>query len=156
MARMLKLAVAPSGAIVYRATGKLYRGETTVKGNRVYGKTGRLIGYTGKPTKTQNKAIERLDRNRQSAQRRARLDQTLKTLEMLYNTPQGAGVYTRRQLTNMNYAHYLNSLVNAGKMTQREARNRFEKYINLESSTDRTAEWNELKDQFPEMGFPYT
>ena len=84
------------------------------------------------------------------------MDQTLKTLEMLYNTPQGAGVYTRRQLTNMNYAHYLNSLVNAGKMTQREARNRFEKYINLESSTDRTAEWNELKDQFPEMGFPYT
>lgn len=157
MARMLKLAVAPSGTLVYRSTGKAYQGTATVKNGRVYGKTGRLIGYIGKPTKTQSAEISRLDKRRVAARRRTKLDSLLQNLETRYQgTGAGTfGIYTRRQLTEINFGHFLNEAVKAGKMSRKEARNRLEKYMAAETSEERTAEWDDLKNRFKEMGFPY-
>lgn len=166
MARMLKLAIAPSGTLVYRSTGKAYQGTATVKNGRVYGKTGRMIGYIGKPTKTQSKEISRLDKRRVAERRRQKLNRKLETLEYEYQAygassgkpgevPPTWGVYTRRRLTEINFGHFLSEVVKAGKMSQKEARDRLEKYLKTETSAERTAQWDELKGRFKEMGFPY-
>ena len=158
MARMLKLTLSPSGTLVYRATGRAYQGSATVKDNRVYGSNGRLIGYLGRPTAKQQKENERLDRRRVTERRRRELDKLMETLETRYQssgTKATAGIYTRRQLTEINFGHFLTEAVNAGKMSRKEARNRLEKYVNTESSDGRTAQWDELKSRFKEMGFPY-
>lgn len=163
---MLKLTLSPSGTLVYRATGKVYQGSATVKDNRVYGSNGRLIGYLGKPTAKQQKEIERLDRRRVTERRRRELDKLMQNLESRYQSygsgtgekgtlPTGWGIYTRRTLTEINFGHFLNEAVNAGKMSRREARDRLEKYVNTKESEDRTAQWDELKSRFKEMGFPY-
>lgn len=158
MARMLKLALSPSGTLVYRATGRVYQGKTTVRDGRVYGKKGELIGYLGKPTTKQQREIERLDRRRVSDRRRRELDRTLANLETRYQsagTQAVFGVYTRRQLTEINFAHFLSEALDAGKMTRAEARQRLERYLNTESSNERTEQWDELKGRFKELGFPY-
>ena len=157
MARMIKFATAESGTLVYRTTGRAYQGAYTVRENRVYGKTGRLIGYIGKPTAAQSKEITRLDRRRQTERRRRTLDATLASLDVRYQTMGEStfGLYSRRQLTEINFGHFLTEAVNAGKMTRKEARDRLERYLNTESSSGRTAQWDELKNRFKEMGFPY-
>lgn len=71
MSKYKKLALSPSGDIVYRATGRLLRSKTplTIEGNRVK-KNGRLIGYLGKQTKTQSKLTKLLDERRQKRRQR--------------------------------------------------------------------------------------
>lgn len=59
MAKYQKLAIAPDGAIVFRATGRVVQGLTTQKDNRVY-RNGRLYGYIGKPTKAQQAKIDKV------------------------------------------------------------------------------------------------
>nr|DAR01780.1 MAG TPA: Protein of unknown function (DUF2680) [Caudoviricetes sp.] len=59
MAKYQKLAIAPDGAIVFRATGRVVQGLTTQKDNRVY-RDGRLYGYIGKPTKAQQSKIDKV------------------------------------------------------------------------------------------------
>ena len=59
MAKHQKLAIAPDGAIVFRATGRVVQGLTTQKDNRVY-RNGRLYGYIGKPTKAQQAKIDKV------------------------------------------------------------------------------------------------
>lgn len=59
MAKYQKLAIAPDGAIVFRATGRVVQGLTIQKDNRVY-RNGRLYGYIGKPTKAQQAKIEKV------------------------------------------------------------------------------------------------
>lgn len=158
MARMLKLTLSPSGTLVYRATGRAYQGKATVRDGRVYGRSGRLIGYLGKPTAKQQREIDRLDRRRVSDRRRRELDRTLSNLETRYQsagTETAFGVYSRRQLTEINFGHFLSEAVEAGKMTRTEARQRLERYLNTETSDERTEQWDELKGRFEELGFPY-
>lgn len=62
MAKYQKLAIAPDGAIVFRATGRVVQGLTTQKDNRVY-RNGRLYGYIGKPTKAQQAKIDKVAEN---------------------------------------------------------------------------------------------
>lgn len=59
MAKYQKLAIAPDGAIVFRATGRVVQGLTIQKDNRVY-RNGRLYGYIGKPTKAQQAKIDKV------------------------------------------------------------------------------------------------
>ncbi len=59
MAKYQKLAIAPDGAIVFRATGRVVQGLTVQKDNRVY-RNGRLYGYIGKPTKAQQAKIDKV------------------------------------------------------------------------------------------------
>lgn len=159
--RMIKFAISPSGDVVYRASGRIYRPKTTVKENRVYGANGRLIGYIGKPTKGQQRTIDKLDKQRQARRRsetkRRALDERLASLEDRYQTMEQVdiGVYTRRQMTEINFGHFLNSAVSDGKMTAAEARRRLDRYLRTESSHGRTEQWDELKSRFEELGFPY-
>ena len=139
--KMIKFAMSPSGDVVYRASGRIYRPKTTVKENRVYGANGRLIGYIGKPTKGQQRTIDKLDKQRQARRRsetkRRTLDERLASLE------------------DINFGHFLNSAVSDGKMTAAEARRRLDRYLRTESSHGRTEQWDELKSRFEELGFPY-
>lgn len=66
VAKYKKLALSPSGDIINRLTGTLDRSRTPleIRGNRVY-KKGRLYGYLGKQTKTQQKLSKALDERRQ-------------------------------------------------------------------------------------------
>lgn len=66
VAKYKKLALSPSGDIINRLTGTLDRSKTPleIRGNRVY-KNGRLYGYLGKQTKTQQKLSKALDERRQ-------------------------------------------------------------------------------------------
>jgi hypothetical protein len=71
MAKYKKLALSPSGDIINRLTGTLDRSKTPleIRGNRVY-KKGRLYGYLGKQTKTQQKLSKALDERRQKRKAR--------------------------------------------------------------------------------------
>ena len=62
MAKYQTLAIAPDGAIVFRATGRVVQGLTEQRGNRVY-RNGRLYGYIGKPTKAQQAKIDKVAEN---------------------------------------------------------------------------------------------
>lgn len=62
MAKYQKLAIAPDGAIVFRATGRVVQGLTEQRDNRVY-RNGRLYGYIGKPTKAQQAKIDKVAEN---------------------------------------------------------------------------------------------
>lgn len=66
VAKYKKLALSPSGDIINRLTGTLDRSRTPleIRGNRVY-KKGRLYGYLGQQTKTQQKLSKALDDRRQ-------------------------------------------------------------------------------------------
>lgn len=166
MARMLKLTLSPSGTLVYRATGRAYQGKATVRDGRVYGRNGRLIGYLGKPTTKQQREINRLDRRRVYDRRRREIDRLLQDLESRYQSfgvssgepgaiPEGWGIYTRRKLTEINFGHFLTQAIEAGKMDRAEARKRLKEYLATTDSKDRTALWDDLKDRFKELGFPY-
>lgn len=80
MAKYQKLAIAPDGAIVFRATGKVAIGDLKVKDNRVY-KNGRLYGYLGKPTKTQQAKIEKVAKS-PARKRRAKLQEEVKKIRV--------------------------------------------------------------------------
>lgn len=80
MAKYQKLAIAPDGAIVFRATGKVAIGDLKIKDNRVY-KNGRLYGYLGKPTKTQQAKIEKVARS-PARKRRAKLQEEVKKIRV--------------------------------------------------------------------------
>lgn len=62
MAKYQKLAIAPDGAIVFRASGRVVQGLTEQRDNRVY-RNGRLYGYIGKPTKAQQAKIDKVAEN---------------------------------------------------------------------------------------------
>lgn len=70
MAKMKKFSIAQSGTLVYRTSGKAYRGEYTLKTTptgviNVYGKDGRRMGTVAAPTsKKAQREIERLDKRR--------------------------------------------------------------------------------------------
>ena len=72
MVGMKKFSIATSGTLVYRTTGKAYRGEYTLKTTatgviNVYGKNGRRIGTVAAPTtKKAQREIERLDKRRKA------------------------------------------------------------------------------------------
>lgn len=79
MAKMLRLAMAPDGRIVYKETGRVVRGIITTKlyKNGTVGvyRNGRRIGVTSKPTKAQQQRINKLARTRSKrAERKATKD----------------------------------------------------------------------------------
>lgn len=66
---MKKFALTSKGNLVYKATGKAYRGAYTTKVTasgvvNVYGKDGRKIGSVSKANKTQQAMIDKLDKRR--------------------------------------------------------------------------------------------
>ena len=171
MPKMLKFAVAPStGTLVYRSTGQAVRGEFTIRENRVY-RQGRLVGYIGKGTKTEQRRIAEIDKRNASARRRsARRKESLRQLAeaetryqtlgaVMYETVGGRRVptyiYTQRQISQINFAHLLNRAVSEGKMTRKEAIKRWDEYVATESSKGRSEKWDDLKGRFEEVGFKY-
>lgn len=62
MTKYQKLAIAPDGAIVFRATGRVVQGLTTQRDNRIY-RNGRLYGYIGKPSKSEQAKINKVAEN---------------------------------------------------------------------------------------------
>lgn len=72
MAGLKKFSIAESGTLVYRSTGKAYRGEYTLKVTptgviNVYGKNGRRMGTVAAPTtKKAQREMERLDKRRKA------------------------------------------------------------------------------------------
>lgn len=72
MAGLKKFTITNSGTLVYRTTGKAYRGEYTLKVSasgviNVYGKNGRRMGTVGAPTtKKAQREVERLDKKRKA------------------------------------------------------------------------------------------
>lgn len=72
MVRLKKFTITNSGTLVYRTTGKAYRGEYTLKVTasgviNVYGKDGRRMGTVAAPTtKKAQREIERLDKKRKA------------------------------------------------------------------------------------------
>lgn len=70
MVSLKRFTIAESGTLVYRSTGKAYRGEYTLKVTasgviNVYGKNGRRMGTVAAPTtKKAQREIERLDKKR--------------------------------------------------------------------------------------------
>lgn len=76
MAKMLKLAMAPDGRVVYKESGRVVRGNITTKlyKNGTVGvyRNGRRIGITSKPTKAQQQRINKLASTRSKrAERKA-------------------------------------------------------------------------------------
>ena len=171
MPKMLKFAVAPStGTLVYRSTGQAVRGEFTIRDNRVY-RQGRLVGYIGKGTKTEQRRIAEIDKRNASARRRsARRKESLRQLAEAETRYQTLGatmyesiggrrvptyIYTQRQISQINFAHLLNRAVSEGKMTREEAIKRWDDYVATESSEGRSERWDDLKGRFEEVGFKY-
>lgn len=78
MAKYQKLAIAPDGAIVFRATGRVVQGLTEQRDNRVY-RNGRLYGYIGKPTKAQQAKIDKVAQN-SARKHRAKVQEEVKRI----------------------------------------------------------------------------
>lgn len=78
MAKYQKLAIAPDGAIVFRATGRVVQGLTVQKDNRVY-RNGKLYGYIGKPTKVQQAKIDKVAQN-PARKHRAKVQEEVKRI----------------------------------------------------------------------------
>lgn len=78
MAKYQKLAIAPDGAIVIRATGRVVQGLTEQRDNRVY-RNGRLYGYIGKPTKAQQAKIDKVAQN-PARKHRAKVQEEVKRI----------------------------------------------------------------------------
>ena len=78
MAKYQKLAIAPDGAIVFRATGRVVQGLTEQRDNRVY-RNGRLYGYIGKPTKAQQAKIDKVAQN-PARKHRAKVQEEVKRI----------------------------------------------------------------------------
>ena len=171
MPKMLKFALGPTtGTLVYRETGQAVRGEFSIKDNRVY-RQGRLVGYIGKGSASQQRRIAELDRRNASARRRsARRKESLRQLAEAETRYQTLGatmyesvggrrvptyIYTQRQISQINFAHLLNRAVSEGKMTREEAIKRWDEYVATESSEGRSERWDDLKGRFEEVGFKY-
>lgn len=171
MPKMIKFAVGPTtGTLVYRETGQAVRGEYSIKDNRVY-RQGRLVGYIGKGSASQQRRIAELDKRNASARRRSarrreirrQLSEAEIRFETLgaveYETVGGRRVpthiYTMRERSQINFAHLLNRAVAEGKMSRDEAIRRYEQYLNTESSQDRSGLWDDLKNRFEEIGYQY-
>lgn len=171
MPKMIKFALGPTtGTLVYRETGQAVRGEFSIKDNRVY-RQGRLVGYIGKGSASQQRRIAELDKRNASARRRsARRKESLRQLAeaetryqtlgaTMYETVGGRRVptyiYTQRQISQINFAHLLNRAVSEGKMTRKEAIKRWDEYVATESSEGRSEKWDDLKGRFEEVGFKY-
>lgn len=78
MAKYQKLAIAPDGAIVFRATGRVVQGLTVQKDNRVY-RDGKLYGYIGKPNKVQQAKIDKVAQN-PARKHRAKVQEEVKRI----------------------------------------------------------------------------
>lgn len=171
MPKMIKFALGPTtGTLIYRETGQAVRGEFSIKDNRVY-RQGRLVGYIGKGSASQQRRIAELDKRNASARRRsARRKESLRQLgeaetryqtlgATMYETVGGRRVptyiYTQRQISQINFAHLLNRAVSEGKMTREEMIKRWDEYVNTESSEGRSERWDDLKGRFEEVGFKY-
>ena len=171
MPKMLKFALGPTtGTLVYRETGQAVRGEFTIRDNRVY-RQGRLVGYIGKGSASQQHRIAELDKRNASARRRsARRKESLRQLAEAETRYQTLGatmyedvggrrvptyIYTQRQISQINFAHLLNRAVSEGKMTREEAIKRWDEYVATESSEGRSEKWDDLKGRFEEVGFKY-
>lgn len=175
MAKYLKLAIAPDGSIVSRETGAKSRVKgLNVVDNRVY-KAGRLYGYLGKPTASQQAKIEKV-----SSQREKR--QTQQAYKKMYHErgliePTGdftmdasigsavAQIYTRvgrgwmdvskMNQSVLNYANTLKAGIKEGKLTKAQADALYEKYMKASSNDERRKIWNSTSALFDKYGVKY-
>lgn len=85
MAKYQKLAIAPDGEIVFRSTGRIVTKNVDVKGNRAY-VDGRLYGYIGKGTKTEQARIAKTA-NSASRKKRAKIKEKIRKEGLTLQTP---------------------------------------------------------------------
>ena len=168
MAKYKKFAIAESGALVDRSTGKMYRGgyttRTAVNGViTVYGANGRKIGTVGKPTAKEKKKIDEIDKRnfkaRQKAvekalNKRAKIDwkraRTTGTWQDYVVAQETTRLIPRKswkafeisftEQSIMNYAKALSEAVRSGLMSKTEANTLFNKY--KDTANDKSKQTN--------------
>ena len=158
MAKYLKFALADSGTLVYRATGKAYRGVFTIrtsgKTTTVYGADGRKIGTIGKPTAKEKAKIDQLDKrnykartkpNQAKIEKKAKLDwkfvQRQATYQNYVIAQESTRLIPRRswkayqisytEQSKMNYAKALSEAVKSGKLNNKKADILFKQYSRI-------------------------
>lgn len=158
MVKYQKFALAYSGVLVYRSTGKMYRGVYTIrtsgKTTTVYGADGRKIGTIGKPTRKEQLKINELDkRNRKTrmkvsekkANAKAKLDwkfvQRAPTYQNYVVAQESTRLIPRKswkafqisytEQSKMNYARALSEAVKSGKLNAKKADILFKQYSRI-------------------------
>lgn len=179
MGKYKKFTLTSSGRVVYRENGNLYRGKHTIKGNRVYGANGRLIGYLGKASKTQQRTIDKKDKARVKRDERKARKQWLGvggTDDLIgdygastkdngwrataigkrawYEIPtrERPEVISIEQRGIMNFASMLQQCVDAGLYTVEQANDMYQEYIDA-TAEERSEIWEKLDDDCSEQGY---
>ena len=158
MVKYQKFTLADSGVLVYRSSGKMYRGVYTIrtsgKTTTVYGADGRKIGTIGKPTAKEKKKIDEVDkRNRKTRLKvsekkldaKAKLDwkfvQRAPTYQNYVVAQESTRMIPRKswkafqisytEQSKMNYARALSEAVKSGKLNAKKADILFKQYSRI-------------------------
>lgn len=159
MAKFTKFAIAPSGLLVYRSTGKKAPTNYIVKNKTVYHK-GRKIGNVGKGTIKEQKNIARIDKKRKIVKPRI-IKQPhdftfsefaeIKKIQPYIKEP---AIINVDQQSLINYSSAINSAVESGFISKEEGNDLLNEFRN--SNRDERAElWDSLEGFYEEIGFDY-
>lgn len=159
MAKFTKFAIAPSGLLVYRSTGKKAPTNYTIKNKTVYHK-GRKIGNVGKGTIKEQKNIAKIDKKRKIVKPKI-IKQPhdftfsdlaeIKKIQPYINEP---AIINVDQQSLINYSSAIDSAVNSGFISREEGNDLFSEFE--KSNRDERAElWDSLEGFYEEIGFDY-
>lgn len=175
MVKYAKLAIAPDGSIVSRETGAKSRVKgLNVVDNRVY-KAGRLYGYIGRPTASQQTKIEKVSAQREKRQARQAYSKMYHergliepTGDFSFDASVGdavAQIYSRvgrgwldvskMNQSVLNYANTLKAGIKEGKLTKAQADALYEKYMKAGTNDERRKIWNSTSALFDKYGVKY-
>ena len=175
MGKYAKLAIAPDGSIVSRETGAKSRIKgLNVVDNRVY-KAGRLYGYIGKPTASQQAKIEKVSKAREKRQVRQAYKQMYRERGLIepsgdFSVDASVGtavsqIYTKvgrgwldvskMNQSVLNYANTLKAGIKEGKLTKAQADALYEKYMKAGTNDERRKIWNSTSALFDKYGVKY-
>jgi hypothetical protein len=159
MAKFTKFAVAPSGLLVYRSTGKKAPSNYTIKNKTVYHK-GRKIGTVGRGTIKEQKNIAKIDKKRKIVNPKIikqPYDFTFSDLAKFKKIQpyiKEPAIINVDQQSLINYSSAINSAVNSGFISREEGNDLFNEF--KKSNRDERAElWDSLEGFYEEIGFDY-
>lgn len=156
MAKYVKFAIADSGVLVYRSTGKMFRGDYSTRTSSngiitVYNANGRKIGTVGKPTKAERQRIDEIDKRNRKSRQKAYQRKIVKRGQIDWRLAEKTGTWKDYAIAQestaliprkswkqyeisfteqsiMNYARALSEGVRSGLMSDDEASQLFELY----------------------------
>lgn len=181
MATFTKFATAPDGRLVYRGTGNAVPSTYgyQVKGRTVYNKQGRKVGQLGKGTAKEQKRIKEKAKARQKKASSqaikkvsdfAGLGGISESYQKVRTWRQWVARYDDYKLMDLehklkvklidvgkqNFARALEDLVNSGIISEEEASERFEEYLNAQTDKEQSEIWEEIKHEFKEHDWKYS